>query len=135
MSYTPPDGDNVNFEFEGGYTAPAGNNVDFQFGVVVYVTIDHVSRDTLYDDQVASGFHRSRILWTADGSGDYRVEMGGNGAFTGDLLKTGRTYTGLTIKTELTDADLEAAPTFSGTGDYRFNVYVEGDSGVWTPYE
>ena len=29
--YSPPEGDMVDFEFEGGYSAPEGDGVDFDF--------------------------------------------------------------------------------------------------------
>lgn len=135
MAYTPPAGDNVNFTFEGGYTPPAGNNVDFLFGVVAYVTIDSISRNIIYDDQTADGFNRSIIRWKADAPGDYRIELGGDGVSTGDLIESGATYANFQVRTEITDADLEAATTFSGVGSYRFNVYVESEDGIWTPYD
>lgn len=29
--YSPPEGDEVDFQFEGGYTPPEGDDVDFNF--------------------------------------------------------------------------------------------------------
>ena len=29
--YSPPEGDSVDFQFQGGYSAPSGDSVDFDF--------------------------------------------------------------------------------------------------------
>lgn len=134
MPYTPPSGDNVDFTFQGGYVPPPGDNVDFLFGTVAVITIDSISRNTIYDDQALEGFNSSVIRWRSSAPGPYRIEMGGGGVGTGDLLKSGNTFANFSVRTELTDADIEGATTFSGAGSYRFNVYVKSDDEIWTPY-
>jgi len=135
MAYTPPSGDNVNFTFSGGYTPPAGDGVDFLFGVVALVTIDSVSKNRIYDDTLNVGNTRSVIRWHSTAAGPYRVEIGGDGANSGELVKSGNTFANFVVRNEITDADLEAATSFSGTGSYRFNVYVQSEDDIWTPYQ
>ena len=134
MPYTPPAGDNVNITFLGGYTPPSGDNVDFISGVVAVITINSVSRNKIYDDQLSSGFNTSVVRWRSNLSGPYRIEVGGNGAESGYLLKSGNTLENFSVRTDITDATIEALPTFSGAGSYRFNVYVKSVDNVWTPY-
>jgi hypothetical protein len=134
MPYTPPDGDNVDFIFEGGYTVPDGDNVNFLFGVVATITVNSISRNTLYDDDWQLGFEKSYVKWQSDAAGDYRIEVGGNGVGTGSLIKSGKTFAGFEVKSEITDDELESMSTFSGTGTYRFNIYVKSEDNIWNPY-
>lgn len=134
MPYTPPAGDSVNFGAGGDYTPPAGNEVDFLFGEAATITIESISRNTIFDDQISSGFNTSVIRWKSSAGGPYRIEIGGAGAETGDLIRSGNTFADFVIRTDITDADIEGAATFSGAGSYRFNVYVKSDDDVWTPY-
>ena len=136
MPYTPPAGDDVDFTFSGGYTPPAGDGVDFLFGVVALVTIDSVSKNRIYNDALNLGNNRSVIRWHSSAAGPYRIEVGGTGANTGSLVKSGNTFADFRVRNEITDSDLEAAsPVFSGTGSYRFNVYVQSEDDIWTPYQ
>lgn len=134
MPYTPPSGDNVDFTFQGGYVPPPGDNVDFLFGTIAVITIDSISRNVIYDDQAIPGLNTSVIRWTSTAAGPYRIEMSGDSVGTGDLIKSGNTFANFSVRTELTDSDIEGATTFSGAGSYRFNVYVKSDDDVWTPY-
>jgi hypothetical protein len=134
MSYTPPSGDNVNFTFSGGYTPPAGDGVDFLFGVVALVTINSVSANKIFDDALNVGNTTSVIRWQSTAAGPYRIEVGGDGANTGDLVKSGNTFANFMVRNEITDTDLENATSFSGSGSYRFNVYVQSEDDIWTPY-
>lgn len=135
MPYTPPAGDNVDFTFQGGYVPPAGDNVDFLFGIVAVITIDSVSRNKIFDDALNAGYNKSVIRWSSSVDGPYRVEIGGDSVSTGSLVRSGSTFADFVIRNEITDADVEAATTFSGTGSYRFNVYVKSDDNIWTPYQ
>lgn len=135
MAYTPPAGDNVNFTFTGGYTPPAGDGVDFLFGVVAIITIDSVSKNKIFDDALGVGNNSAVIRWRSTAAGPYRVEVGGTGANSGDLVKSGSTFANFSIRNEITDTDLEGAASFSGTGSYRFNVYVKSEDDIWTPYQ
>lgn len=134
MSYTPPAGDAVYFEFEGDYTSPAGDDVNFLFGVVAVITVDSISRTKLFDDLLYDGFTTTVIKWRSSADGSYRVELGGTGVSTGSLIETGNTFSNFVVNTTITDSDIEGATTFSGTGTYLFNIYVKSDDGIWTPY-
>jgi len=134
MAYTPPLGNDVDFTFQGGYIPPTGNNVDFLSGIVAEITIGSVSRDIIYDDQVVTGFDTSVVKWQSSVSGAYRMEVGGDGVGTGYLVKSGNTTRNLSIKANLTDADIEGVTTFSGAGLYRFNIYVKSVDDVWNSY-
>jgi hypothetical protein len=135
MAYTPPSGDNVNFTFEGDYTAPDGGRADFFFGIIALVTIDSVSKSKIFDDALNVGNTTSIVRWHSTAAGPYRIEVGGSGANTGDLLESGSTFTNFSVRSEITDTDLEAVTAFSGTGSYRFNVYVKSEDNIWTPYQ
>lgn len=134
-TYTPPNGNAVNFTFLSGYTPPFGDNVDFYFGIIAIVTVDSVSRNIIYDDAVQPGFDSSTIRWHSDLDGYYRIELGGVGVNTGSLIKYGNTLSGFVIRTDISDETIEAANTFSGTGSYRFNIYVKNSDDIWTPYD
>lgn len=133
-TYTPPAGNAVNFTFASGYTPPAGNDVDFYFGIVAVITVDSISKNTIYDNSAQPGFNSSVIRWHSDIDGPYRIELGGSGANTGGLIKSGNTLSNFVIRTDITDATIESAPTYSGTGSYRFNIYVKSSDDIWTPY-
>lgn len=133
-SYTPPVGNDVDFTFTSGYTPPSGDDVDLYFGIVGSVNIDSVSRDTIFDDAVQNGFDRAIIKWHASIDGDYRIELGGTGALTGELLFSGRTLANFTMRHTIDDSIIEAATSYSGTGPYRFNVYVKSSDDIWSPY-
>jgi hypothetical protein len=135
MAYTPPAGDNVDFTFTGGYTPPAGDGVDFLFGVVALVTIDSVSKNKIFDDALNVGQNKAVVRWHSTAAGPYRVEVGGTGANTGYLALSGNTFANFSIRNEITDTILEEATSFSGTGSYRFNVYVKSEDDIWTPYQ
>jgi hypothetical protein len=135
MAYTPPAGDNVDFTFNGGYTPPDGDGVDFVYGIVAVVTIDSVSRNKIFDDQLFNGYTNSIIRWHSTLAGPYRVEIGGDGVNTGSLVESGNTAANISIKTIIEDSDIEAATTFSGTGSYRFNIYVKSVDDAWTLYD
>lgn len=135
MAYTPPAGDNVDFTFSGDYTAPDGDNVDFLFGVVAVITIDSISSNKIFDDALNVGNTTSVIRWSSTASGPYMVEIGGIGANSGFLTASGNTFADFSIRNEIIDTDIEAATSFSGTGSYRFNVYVKSEDNIWTPYQ
>ncbi len=103
--------------------------------LVAVITIDSVSRNKIYDDQLNIGLNTSVVRWKSNLSGPYRIEIGGNNVETGSLLKSGNTLSNFSVRTDITDSDIEAATTFSGTGSYRFNVYVKSVDNVWTPYD
>lgn len=134
MPYTPPAGDSVNFGASGDYTPPAGNDVNFLFGTAAYITIQSVSRSTIYDDAAVPGFNTAVVRWKSSVDGPYRIEIGGSGAETGYLVKSGNTFADFSVRTDITDTTIEGATTFSGAGSYRFNVYVKSEDDVWTPY-
>jgi len=131
MTYTPPSGDAVNFSFTGGYSAPDGDQVHFLFGIVAVITINSVSRATIGNDD---GFDRSVINWQSSAAGDYRVEMGGTGQSTGDLIESGTIPEDLPIETEISDTDITTASGYAGEQSYRFNIYVKSSDDIWTPY-
>jgi len=131
MAYTPPDGDAVNFSFEGGYSAPDGDQVHFLFGIVAVITINSVSRSTIGN---TTGFDKSIIDWQSSAAGNYRVEIGGTGANTGDLIESGLAGANAAIFTEVLDDDITTASGYSGEQAYRFNVYVKSSDDIWTPY-
>ena len=132
MAYSPPDGDNVNFEFPGDYTPPVGDHVNFLFGVVACVTIEQVSRETL-TNQI--GFDTSIIRWASSASGPYRIEIGGSDRTFGGLVDSGYCATDGSINTEIQDDDVTTWSGFTGAGSYRFNVYVKSVDDIWTPYD
>jgi len=133
--YTPPAGDEVDFSFSGDYDAPSGGNVNFLFGIVAVITVNSVSRDTIYDDAVAPDWDTSIIKWSSSVDGDYRIEMGGTNANTGDLIEAGRTYADFEYSSYLEDEDITTASGFSGNTGYRFNIYVKSEDDIWSPYE
>lgn len=135
MPYTPPAGDNVDFTFQGGYVPPAGDNVDFLFGIVAVITIDSVSSNKIFDASLAVGNSKSVVRWTSTTAGPYRVEIDGTGVSSGFLTASGNTFANFSIRNEITNTDLEAATSFSGSGSYRFNVYVKSEDDIWTPYQ
>lgn len=131
MSYTPPSGDAVNFSFEGGYSAPNGDEVHFLFGTVAIITINSVSRSTIDD---GDAFDSSIINWQSSAAGEYRVEMGGSGHHTGDLIESGNIGASVARDTEVTDDDITTASGYAGEQAYRFNIYVKSVDDIWTPY-
>jgi len=131
MSYTPPSGDAVNFGFEGGYSAPNGDEVHFLFGIVAAITVNSVSRSIIDNDV---GFDSSIVNWRSDATGEYRVEIGGNGHGTGDLIESGYIGADVNKDTEITDDDITTASGYDGEKEYRFNVYVKSSDSIWTPY-
>ena len=135
MAYTPPSGDNVDFTFSGDYTPPAGDNVNFLFGIVAVITIDSVSKNKIFDDDLDVGNTTSVVRWSSTVAGPYKVEIDGSGATTGHLTASGNTFADFTIRNEITDTSIEAATSFSGSGSYRFNVYVKSEDDIWTPYQ
>jgi len=133
-NYTPPSGDSVDFSFSGSYVPPSGDGVDFYFGIVAIITIDGVSDSNIYDDMLKPGFNTSVIKWHSSVDGAYRIEMGGTGVNTGDLIDSGETMANFVITTEIKDTNIENASSFSGDGSYRFNIYVKSSDDIWTPY-
>jgi hypothetical protein len=130
-SYTPPAGDEVDFTFSGGYTAPDGDAVNFAFGLIASV-VSSFSMSDVYD---ADGFDQMVIRWTSDIDGTYRIEMGGTGVNTGDLLASGSCIGNLEVENIITFAQISAASSYTGPGAYRFNIYVRSSDGIWTFYE
>ena len=129
MPYTPPDGDDVNFVFQGDYTPPSGDGVDFYFGLVATIYLDGQSRDSISDD---SGFNNSILRWYSDISGDYRVELGGAEAFAGLLLEEGFCPANYTMEYVLYDNVLTTWSGYSGAGSYSVNVYVKSSDNIWS---
>jgi hypothetical protein len=129
-TYTPPDGDAVNFTFEGSYEAPTGANVNFLFGVVSDLVQDS-SIETVYTDD---GFDQVVIRWTSDIDGDYRIEMGGTGVTTGDLMASGYIIADVEFENIITSDMITTASGYLGVGTYRFNMYVQSSDGIWNPY-
>ena len=132
--YTPPSGDAVDFTFEGGYSAPDGDSVNLLFGIVADVDLPagSPSRSTFYSD---TGFDRTIVKWSSSAAGQFRVEMGGTGANTGDLIASGACAADQNMITEITYAQVAAAGSFAGEDTYRFNIYVKSSDDIWTPYE
>jgi len=128
--YTPPSGDDVNFSFPGGYNAPDGDDVNFLFGLVASFSMFDPSRDTIYS---STGFGETILTWRSDISGDYRIEIGGNAAFDGDLIDSGYALAEYTMKYVLTEDDITSATGYSGEGDYVINVYVKSSDDIWSP--
>lgn len=136
MAYTPPAADEVDFSFTSGYTPPAGDNVILNFGIPAVVTLESVSRSTIYDESVQAGFNQTVVRWSSDLTGPYRIEVGGTGAESGDLISSGNTFADFIVRNVIDDSDVEDAATFSGTGEYRVNIYVYNeDDDIWTPYQ
>jgi len=133
--YTPPSGDEVDFSFSGDYTPPSGGNVNFLFGIVAVITVNSVSRDTIYSDSIAPDWDTSVIRWSSNVNGNYRMEMGGTGANTGDLLEAGTTYRDFQYTSVIEDEDITTASGFAGNTGYRFNIYVLSEDDIWSPYE
>jgi hypothetical protein len=129
--YTPPQGDAVDFSFSGGYSPPDGDNVDFIFGLIATV----VSSFAISDIYNADGFDEMVVRWTSNIDGTYRIEMGGTGNNTGDLLASGSCIAGLEIEDVITFDQISAASSYSGAGAYRINIYVRSVDGIWTFYE
>lgn len=130
-TYTPPSGDAVDFTFTGGYTVPDGDDVNFLFGTVASI-VSSFSLDTIYDDD---GFDKVIIRWTSDAAGDYRIELGGTGAETGDLLASGYCVASVENENIVTFDEISAAGNYTGFGTYRFNIYVKSEDNVWNLYE
>ena len=128
--YTPPAGDAVNFTFEGSYVAPTGQNVNFLFGIVSELVQD-ASLETVY---TADGFDSVVVRWTSNIDGNYRIEMGGTGVYTGDLMFTGYVIADVEFEHIITAAMITSASSYTGPGTYRFNVYVQSSDGIWNPY-
>jgi len=130
-TYTPPAGDAVNFSFSGDYTAPDGDAVNFAFGLIATV-VSSFSMSDIYDEQ---GFNQMIIRWTSDIDGTYRIEMGGTGVNTGDLMASGSCIGSLEVENTITMAIISGAAGYTGPGDYRFNIYVKSLDDIWTFYE
>ena len=130
-TYTPPSGDAVNFTFAGGYSAPDGDDVNFLFGDVASV-VSNFSLDAIYNED---GFNKVFIRWTSDIDGDYRIEMEGTGANTGDLLASDYCVANVEMENEVTYTQIAAASNYSGNGTYRFNIYVKSVDDIWNLYE
>jgi hypothetical protein len=130
-SYTPPAGDEVDFTFSGGYTPPDGDAVNFAFGLIASV-VSSFSMSDVYD---SDGFDQMVIRWTSDIDGTYRIEMGGTGVNTGDLLASGSCIANLEVENIITFAQISGASSYTGEGSYRFNIYVRSSDGIWTFYE
>jgi hypothetical protein len=141
MSYTPPSGDNVNFNLTGLYTPPNGDNVNFFGGseepgeptIIPEITIHSISKNKLFSNALRIGFDRSIVKWSSNVTGMYRIEIGGTGVDTGTLFRNGRTIGNFHYRTVINNSDLEGSSAFVGDGVYRFNIYAKyGDN--WTPY-
>lgn len=134
-NYTPPSGDAVNFTFSGSYTPPSGDDVDLLFGTTATVTVieppESPSRLSFSGD---TGFDRTTVKWSSDISGEYRIELGGSGANTGDLLAAGACVAGKEMQNTITYNDVTTASGYSGAGQYRINIYVKSEDDLWTPY-
>ena len=129
-TYTPPEGDAVNFTFEGGYVAPTGQNINFLFGVVSEL-VQSSSLETVYTED---GFDSVVLRWTSDVDGNYRIEMGGTGVNTGDLMFEGYVIADVEFENTITASMITSATSYTGAGTYRFNMYVQSEDGIWNPY-
>ena len=95
MSYTPPSGDNVNFDISGSYTPPNGDAVHFfkvdseEPSISPEVTIHSVSRNKIFSNSLRVGFDRTIVKWSSNVTGDYRIEIGGTGVNTGSIFRNG----------------------------------------------
>jgi len=132
MAYSPPAGNDVDFSFTGTYTPPDGDQVHFLFGIVACITINSVSRSTIVP---VDGIDSSTINWTSSDSGEYRVEIGGSGSETGSTVDTGYCASDVAVDTIVMDDDITTWSGYSGTGSYRFNIYVKSIDDIWTPYD
>ena len=132
--YTPPSGDDVDFSFSGGYSAPEGDNVNLLFGIVADIDIPPGSPSRLSTFYSDTGFERTIVRWTSSAAGQYRIEMGGTGAETGDLIATGTCAADTDMLNTITFADISGAAGYTGEGEYRFNIYVKSSDDIWTPY-
>ena len=131
MSYTPPSGDAVNFTFVGGYSVPEADDVDFLYGSVATVAVT-LSTTNVYP---TDGFNQTILKWTSTLAGEYRVEMGGTGNNTGDLLATGNCLANREMETIITSSNITGATGYTGYGAYRINIYVKSTDDIWTPYD
>jgi len=129
MPYNPPPGDSVNFVFTGEYVPPAGDGIIFYFGLVASISLDGLSRDTIYNG--LEGFNRTIIRWYSDIPGEYRVELGGNGPFQGKLLDRGYVAANHTVENIIYDSDITTWSGYSGVGNYQVKVYVRSDDNIW----
>lgn len=130
--YTPPAGDAVDFTFTGGYSVPESDDVDFLYGSVATITVLLPSRTNVYADP---GFNTTLFRWRSNVSGDYRIEMGGTGNNTGDLIESGRCLANMDMETIITSSDITTASGYVTYGTYRMNVYVKSDDDIWIPYD
>jgi len=129
MPYTPPVGDDVNFVFQGDYIPPAGDGVDFYFGLVASISIDGISRDTVYGS--TTGFNVTKIRWYSNLPGEYRVELGGSEVYQGKLLDTGYIAANHTVENVIADSDITTWSGYTGEGSYQIKVYVKSDDNIW----
>jgi hypothetical protein len=129
MPYNPPPGDSVNFVFQGDYIPPSGDGVDFYFGLVASISIDGISRDTVYSG--INGFNVTKIRWYSDIPGEYRVELGGSSPYEGKLLDTGYIAANHTVENLLYDSDIITWSGYTGEGSYQIKVYVRSDDNIW----
>jgi hypothetical protein len=129
MPYTPPDGDDVNFVFQGDYIPPDGDGVDFYFGLVASVSIDGISRDTVYGS--TAGFNVTKIRWYSSIPGEYRVELGGSSVYQGKLLDTGYIAANHTVENVVSDSDITTWSGYTGEGSYQIKVYVRSSDNIW----
>jgi len=128
-NYTPPNGDDVNFSFPTGYNAPDGDDVNFLFGLVASFSMLDPSRNIIYNND---GFGETILTWESDIAGDYRIEIGGDAVFEGDLIDSGYVPAEYTMRYMLTDSDITTASGYSGAGDYVVNVYVKSSDNIWS---
>jgi len=131
-TYTPPEGDAVNFSFEGGYSAPDGDSVHFLFGAVAVITINSTTRSTVSDDE---GFRVCAVNWQSDTAGPYSVELGGSGRGTGGSIENGTIGAGSAIDTNVVYTDITTWSGYSSPGAYQVNIYVKSEDDIWTPYQ
>lgn len=129
MPYIPPSGDNVNFVFSGDYVPPAGDKINFYFGEIASVSVDSISRSSIYNG--IEGFNTTIVRWSSGKPGLYRVELGGNAPFQGKLLDSGFVGAHYIIENVIHDVDITTWSGYSGSGDYQINIYIQGDNGLW----
>lgn len=95
---------------------------------------DLVQKSSIETVYTEDGFDQVVIRWTSDIDGNYKIEMGGTGVTTGDLMAEGYIIANTELENIITSDMVITASGYVGVGTYRFNVYVQSSDGIWNPY-
>ncbi len=149
-TYTPPDGDAVNFTFEGGYTAPAGDDVNFLFGLSgnkinignawkdlseIQISISNSWKD-VSEGYINVGDSWKQFYGEAPGPSTFRFEVKTTGADTFQLpIYDGGVYDFHVVWGDGGEDDItawnDAAANHSYAGAGTWNVEITGTITGW----